>query len=438
MKAPLPGLLVLIAIGVLPVAAQAADAEGCADLKLLSRLQGCAIVECSAKQHDSFDSPDVTAGSLEVNTNSLTYSCPASMDVQRIKRELESAARKAGYLSVNEDKSDPDNPVVTARKGSHWLRWGVSSDDGENGYSLTEAQPATEKFKPDACAQPPFIPSLQHCELLECASKSEDSVTMHSANGIETPLAGTVRSTLLSCPSNPSQQLLSAAADELQSSGYEILFSDHEHPETGWVTARAGKQWIEIATVQEADSMSYAVTVVPSAEVLTATKDEPPAVEAPHAPEVPAIIAPPPSPQAPANAFQGQVAASDPRLAPPAPSAGSLPSSISTATLIPQRFSGGFVPPKPLVQAAIDPTHERIYSVMGEVVINILVDVDESGSVTHAELTGRITKDVLKLQDAALEAASRWRFEPARQDGRTVAAVKIPIQMRFHGRPWRF
>jgi len=68
----------------------------------------------------------------------------------------------------------------------------------------------------------------------------------------------------------------------------------------------------------------------------------------------------------------------------------------------------------------------------------MLVDVGEDGSVTNAVLTGRINKDVLKLESAAVAAVSHWRFEPARQDGRIVPAGKISVQMRFHGRPWRY
>ena len=97
-----------------------------------------------------------------------------------------------------------------------------------------------------------------------------------------------------------------------------------------------------------------------------------------------------------------------------------------------------FVPPKVIVQVPIEPTHDRIYSVVGDVVINMLVDVDEEGQVTNAVLTGHITKDVLKLEGAAVEAVKQWRFEPALQDGRIVPAVKIGVQMHFRGRPWRF
>ena len=43
----------------------------------------------------------------------------------------------------------------------------------------------------------------------------------------------------------------------------------------------------------------------------------------------------------------------------------------------------------------------------------MLVDINERGAVIKAELTGHITKDVLKLESAALDAVWRWRFEPA-------------------------
>lgn len=440
MKLLLSTCVGLILAALLPVRAPAADAEGCSDLKLFPRLEGCTIVECSAKQHDSFEPPDVTAEALDADTNSLTYSCPATIDAQHITRELETAARKAGYLSVDEDKTDPSSPVVTAHKGSHWLRWGVSSEGDETGYWLTEAQPDTEKFKANACAPAPSLRALQHCQILECASKLEDSAAMHLALNSETTLTGTVQNILLSCPSIAGRQFLASAADELKSSGFEIVFRDDARPETGVLTARAGKRWMEIASVPDDDSMSYAITVVPSAEVLPAAKADSPVVT-PRQDSEPLSPATPPAPPDPlADILEARVVAPDPdpQVDAAIPVDDSVPSSISSATAVPQTFSGGFVPPKPVLQVVIEPTHERIYSVTGEVVVNILVDVDESGAVTHAELTGRITKGVLKLKDAALEAASQWRFQPARQDGRIVAAVKIPIQMRFHGRPWRF
>src|SRR5580700_2767284 len=123
-------------------AARAADPEGCADLKLLPRLEGCVIAECSTKRHDTFDVPDGSAGPVEGGINALTYTCPASMDLARIQRELDAEIRKAGYLSVapaRNEQAEASNPSGTARKGSRWLRWSASSEDAGTSYSLINA-----------------------------------------------------------------------------------------------------------------------------------------------------------------------------------------------------------------------------------------------------------------------------------------------------------
>jgi len=407
-------LFILLTVAALHPAVQAGDAEGCADLKLFPRLESCVIQECSAKQRDSFEPEpsDGPADSLDVNVNALTYTCPAtsgSMDLQRIKRELEGELRKAGYQTVAEDKTDADNPTVTARKGSHWLRWSASSDDGGLSYSLTSAESSSGKFKPEACGQPGLLSAMKECEVVECASKSESSVAMRTAQKVETSLAGNVRTVTLACPAIGAAQALSAVEGELKTSGFEILFSDREHPGSGWVTGREGNKWVELVSVPDGESISFAFTVVPSAEVLTAAKPEPlPVPEATPAPVVTSVA--PPKIEIPVVAAVA---------APP--------------------LETGFVPPRPILQVPIEATHERTNSVTGEIVIEMLVDVNERGAVTKAELTGQITKDVLTLESAALDAVWLWRFEPARLNGRVVSAVKIPVQIRYRGRSsWHF
>jgi protein TonB len=411
-------VFILLTVAAMPRSVQAGDAEGCADLKLFPRLQGCIIQECSAKQHDSFEPSDGNAGPLDANVNAVTYTCPASMDLQRIKRELDAELRKAGYQTIAEDKTDPDNPTVTARKGSHWLRWAASSDDGDLSYSWTSAEGSSEKFKAEACGQPRAPSAMKECEVVECASKSEDSVAMRTAVKEETSLAGNVQTATLACPAIGAAQALSTVEGELKASGFEILFSDREHPESGWVTGRAGKKWVELVSVPDGESISYALTVVPSAEVLTAATPEPSPVPDARPEPAPQIVTQPTP------------------VTPVAQTTVETPVVVAAAASTPA--GTGFVPPMPILQVPIEPTHDRIYSVTGEVVINILVDINERGVVTKAELTGHITKDVLKLESAALDAVWRWRFEPARQGGRAVPAGKIPVQMRFHGRPWRF
>jgi protein TonB len=416
----------------MPPAARAGDAEGCADLKLLPRLEGCIIQECSAKQHDSFDTGDPAP--LDANTNSLAYSCPASMDPQRVKRELDAQIRKAGYLYVAEDKTDPANPGATARKGSHWLRWGASSEDGATSYSVVSAESSTEKFNAEACAQPQVLSLQKTCLIVECTSKLEDSVGMRVAQKEQTSMAGNVETMALACPTSGPAQTLAAAEQELKRSGFEILFS-----ESAWLTGRAGKRWVELVSAPDGESVSYALTVVPSAELLTASIPETKTVAAPS--PAPVLVPDPPPAPKPVQVATQMVTPAAPISAPqpaPVPAAPVVVVPPVPAAASTDRTAASFVPPKVLLQVPIEATHDRVYSVSGDVIISMLVDVGEDGSVTNAVLTGHISKDVLKLQSAALDAVSHWRFEPARQDGRVVPAVKVSVQMHFHGRPWRF
>ncbi len=401
------------------------------DPKLLPRLEGCIIQECSAKRHDPFDAGDASGAPLDANTNALSYSCPVR-DLQKMEHDFDTQLRKAGYVNITPDASSAASPTLTARKGSQWVHWNANAEDGGTTYSLTVATGAGEKFKAEVCAPPPVFSPLKQCEVEECNSKAEDSVAMRTALKGETSLTGNVQTVMLACPSLSTAQAFSAAEGELRTAGFEILFSDRERPESAWVTARAGKRWVELVSAPDGESISYVLTVVPSAEVLTAATPQPvpPAVSEPApAPEpLPAPVAEPVPVQVAAQAIPQPPtpeAAQPVPILPPQPSAAPAPVS-------------GFVPPRPILQVPIEPTHDRIYSVTGDVVINLLVDVAEDGSVTSAALTGHITKDVLKLETAAIQAVSHWRFEPARQDGRIVPAAKINVQMHFHGRPWQF
>lgn len=426
-----PIAFILLTGAVLPRTARAADSEGCQDLKLLPRLEGCIIQECSAKQHDTFETGDLSGAPSEANTNSLAYSCPVS-DPQKMRRDFEALLRKAGYQSIAEVPGDAASPALTARKNSQWVHWSAESEDGASTYSLTTASGGPEKFKAEACGQPPV---LKQCEVLECVSKSEDTVAMRSAQKQQTSLTGSVQTLTLACPFLTAAQTFSALEGELKAFGFEILFSDREHPESGWITGRAGKKWVELVSAPEGELVSYALTVVPSAEVLTAAQPEPPPV-----PDAPPPVVAMPEPVLTAAAPPEPVPASAPATAPQPVAPVSLPIVENPVVNKPAALSPdpGFIPPIPILQVPIEATHDRIYSVMGDVRINLLVDVGEDGTVTKAELAGHITKDALKLESAALDAASHWRFEPARQDGRPVAAAGIPVQLHFHGRPWRY
>jgi len=420
-----------------PRSAWAADAQGCADLKLLPRLEGCVIEECSARLHELFDTADASSTPLDANVNTLLYSCPAAMDLQRVKRELDAEIHKAGFLNVAEDKTDPSNAVVTARKGAHWVRWSATAEDGVTSYSLTVAAGSAEKFKAEACVEPKVLTLQKSCEIVECASKSEDSVGMRTAQKEQTSVAGTVQTATLACPAIPPAQVFPVAEDELKRSGYEIVFSDRERPESGWLTGRAGKHWVELVSSPDGESTSYALTSVAAGEVISAPRFE----SRPAQPSTEIgteAVAPEPTHEIiehPAPVAEPAVEAS-PLAAPAVRPVAQSPAPVQTTPAIAPPAL--FTPPRPLIQTPIEATHDLIWSTAGTVVINLLVDIAEDGTVSHAVLTGKITKDVLKLESAALEALSHWRFEPARQDGRIVAAAKIPVQFTFHGRPFRF
>jgi hypothetical protein len=346
-----------------------------------------------------------------------------------MERDFEALLRKAGYQNIIEDNADAASPGLTARKTSQWIHWSANSEDVAIGYSLTTASGGTDRFKAEVCGQRPVFSSLKQCDVLECASKSEDSVAMRTAQKGTTSLAGSVETVTLACPSSGASQAFSSVEGELRASGFDILFSDHEHPGNGWMTGRAGKRWVELVSAPDGESVSFALTLVPSAEVLTAAKPEPSPVPVAVALTMPA---PAPVPAPPPKPLPAPVVA--PADAPPAIVPALAPSPVATPT---SPYQPVFIPPKPILRVPIESTQDRVNSVRGDVAIHMLVDVGEDGTVTKAVVTGRITKDVLTLESAAIDAMSHWRFEPARQDGRAVLCVKIPVDMHFQGRPRR-
>jgi protein TonB len=455
MKATAPLVLGWFGLLALANAACAADAQGCADLKLLPHVEGCLIQECSAKQHDTFETAEGSGGSLDAHVNSLTYSCPAPMNFEHVRQELDAEVHRAGYLNVTQDQVNANNVNVTARKGSHWIRWDVNAEDGVAlSYSITTASAGAERFKPEVCAMPQVLSLEKTCEVVDCAAKAEDAAPMRTGQNEKMSVAGMVQSLTLSCPLASPAQAFTAAEDELKHAGYEMLFHAAGDSEGFWLTGRAGNHWVELVSGREGESVSYALTSIPSGEIVGA-----PAIASTPAPVVaePVPVQPVPTPDpvpaaAPASATASAVSVAEPTPAPapvpeptpatgpaitpeeapvPAPPAVAPPPSAASAP-------SSFTPPKPIIQTPIEGTHDLIWSIQGAVVVTMLVDVDEEGHVTNATLSGKLTKDALRLETAAREALSHWRFEPARQEGRAVAATKIPVQLHFQGHPWRY
>jgi len=412
-------VFVLLISAAAPLALQAADAEGCADLKPFPRLDGCNIVECAAKHHDSFDIGNGVAP-FEADTNSLSYSCPLQgpkqqpRDINKMTQDFDAQLRQAGYLT-KVDRPTDGPPTILGGKGALFVRWTAMSEDSTISYSLTTANTAPDKL--EACTAPAKLTALKQCKIAECSSKVEDSIALRTTLRKVTSFTGKIQSLALSCPA----PTFEALERELSISGFEIVFTDDQ----SMFSARSGERWVQFAPAQDGESNAYTLSLAWPEEV-TPDNQEPPPVDVPPAsppqpPAAPSAAPPPPQAAQPPALSQNLIAADIP-ASPPAP---------GPAT---KSYQPVFNYPKPVVQVPIEPTADRVANVRGTVVIHLLVDVDEEGRVTKAVLTGRVNPNVRRLQSAALDAVSQWKFEPARQDGRVVACVKIPLDLRFQGR----
>jgi TonB family protein len=71
-------------------------------------------------------------------------------------------------------------------------------------------------------------------------------------------------------------------------------------------------------------------------------------------------------------------------------------------------------------------------TIQGKVDVTVRVDVDANGAVTNARLES--PGHSRYFADKALEAARKWRFKPAHQDGKAVpSAWKLRFQFRRSG-----
>lgn len=163
---------------VAPAAAQdaPADAAGCKDSNLLSRIPGCWIETCVAKEFDSVDifrateKPEVfevTKGTpVEGQATVIEYSCPTSVSSLQIARNAEQSLRTAGYgvimagLITNNVGSHV--PAVVAKKDGQWVQ--VLTDTGGRAYlmSAVKESEVNQVMTTDATAMAASIEKTGH------------------------------------------------------------------------------------------------------------------------------------------------------------------------------------------------------------------------------------------------------------------------------------
>jgi OOP family OmpA-OmpF porin len=135
------------------------DAEGCKDSKLLTRMPGCTITECTTKEFDAVSMQNklidtannqVPKQDLEGQLESLVYICPARLSILQIQRNFENALKAAGFTIVFSGKEENDWPTVTARKAAQWINIRSRPWDNFTGYDQTALK--VEAMKQDVAA----------------------------------------------------------------------------------------------------------------------------------------------------------------------------------------------------------------------------------------------------------------------------------------------
>jgi periplasmic protein TonB len=142
----------------------------------------------------------------------------------------------------------------------------------------------------------------------------------------------------------------------------------------------------------------------------------PPLIVAPTEAQSPIVApAPPPEPPKPVE-----------EAAPAVPAAPATPSVAPAPPIIPPNFNADYLHNPP---PAYPPASRRLGE-QGRVVLRVLVSLD--GQPDQVEV--RTSSGSPRLDTAALDTVRRWKFVPARQGERPVAAwVLVPISFRLEG-----
>ncbi len=163
----LASILLLALVLPAPLLAQepGKDEDGCKESALLSRMPGCGVYQCEAKDYDAADIIQNRQGdekSLEGRVETLYLACPANQSSLQIIRNAEAALRKAGYTIVVAGAIEGlSEPRTVARKGAQWIQVTGHPTGDYAGYeqiavlekALTEEMSASAQAMSDAIAK---------------------------------------------------------------------------------------------------------------------------------------------------------------------------------------------------------------------------------------------------------------------------------------------
>jgi len=141
------------------------DEDGCKESALLSRMPGCGIASCDAKDFDAADIIQNRQGdekALEGRLEVLTFACPATQSSLQIIRNAEAALRRAGYTIIVAGPIDGlSEPRAVARKGAQWIQVTGNPTGDYSGYeqiallekSVTQEMTASAQAMSDTIAK---------------------------------------------------------------------------------------------------------------------------------------------------------------------------------------------------------------------------------------------------------------------------------------------
>ena len=105
------------------------DEAGCKDSSLLTRIAGCSIIQCDAKDVDDLEiqvgmSQDgsIQKESMDGQAEIIYYLCPIKTTPLHIAKLSEAALTRAGFKIVYNGKDGEDFPLVTGLKETQWIQ----------------------------------------------------------------------------------------------------------------------------------------------------------------------------------------------------------------------------------------------------------------------------------------------------------------------------
>lgn len=115
----------------------------------------------------------------------------------------------------------------------------------------------------DGCRDLRLFPKPDTCIIIECASKTRDTVTLQMDGEQKKSLEGASATVKYSCPATlAANQLAKDAAPLFKKNGFSLVYEDYEDPMGAIVTGKHGDRWMELFASNEDSGTVYTMTLV--------------------------------------------------------------------------------------------------------------------------------------------------------------------------------